>query len=451
MKLLLGQISGSALSANDVLSPYIYVFYVAFIVAFIFTPVMRQVATYYGIIDAPDGKRKMHSMPVAYLGGVAVFLGWIAGLAISQFLHLHRQDLGLSPYLRVNFSIVVGGALIVLLGLWDDIHKLDPWVKIAGQVFAAAVLLYDGVGSQATAAVFHPLAGWMSLYLGWPHGPNPMLPQWFIAATSGILVVGIIVGCCNATNLMDGLDGLCGGVTAIIAAGFLFLAVHLAVSGSGLSANWDGLRVVLGLALLGAVLGFIPYNFNPASIFMGDAGSMFLGYACGIQIILMAQGLHPKWFLASMVIFALPILDTLLAFARRWVNGRPLFSADRFHFHHQMLARGFSVKQTVIISYALAIGFGLLGTAIVFMRTRYAVAVYLVVFGSILVAAFKMGMIHERAPETAKNPQGQESPSASAADADTAMEGHPAKRRLGHKADDIANDEAFVEAPTVSL
>jgi UDP-GlcNAc:undecaprenyl-phosphate GlcNAc-1-phosphate transferase len=395
MPLPLAQFPGR-LTVNDVLSPYIYVFYVAFIVAFVFTPIMRQVAMYYGIIDEPDGTRKLHKAPVAYLGGVAVFLGWIAGLAVSGFLHLHREDLGLSPFVRVNFSIVVGGSLIVMLGLWDDIHKLNPWVKIAGQVFAAAFLLYDGVGAQATTSLFHPLAAWMSLYLGWPHGPNPAFPAAVVAVTSGILVVCTVVGCCNATNLMDGLDGLCGGVTAIIAAGFLFLAVHLAASGSGLSANWDALRIVLGLALLGAVLGFVPYNFNPASIFMGDTGSMFLGYGCAIQIILMAQGQHPKWFLAAMVIFALPILDTLLAFARRWINGRPLFSADRFHFHHQLLARGFTVKQTVIISYALAIGFGILGTAIVFMRTRYAVAVYLVVFGSILVAAFKMGMIHER-------------------------------------------------------
>ncbi len=394
MSLILGQIPGRALTANEVLSPYIYVFYVAFIVAFVFTPIMRQVATYYGIIDRPDGKRKMHTTAVAYLGGIAVFLAWIAGLAVSQFLHLHRQDLGLSPYLRVNFSLIAGGSIIVLLGLWDDIHKLNPWVKIAGQVFAAAFLLYDGVGTQATAALFQPVATWMNLYLGWPHANA--FPGWFISLTSGLLVVGTVVGCCNATNLMDGLDGLCGGVTAIIAAGFLFLAVHLAASGSGLSANWDGLRVVLGLALLGAVLGFVPYNFNPASIFMGDAGSMFLGYACAIQMILMTQGQHPKWFLASMVIFALPVLDTALAFARRWVNGRPLFSPDRFHFHHQLLARGFTVRQTVILSYALALGFGVLGTAIVFMRTRYAVAVYLVVFGSILVAAFKMGMVHER-------------------------------------------------------
>jgi UDP-GlcNAc:undecaprenyl-phosphate GlcNAc-1-phosphate transferase len=165
--------------------------------------------------------------------------------------------------------------------------------------------------------------------------------------------------------------------------------------GGGMNSNWDALRVVLGLALLGAVLGFIPYNFNPASIFMGDTGSMFLGYSCATLIILLAQE-RPKWFLAAMVMFALPVLDTVLAFARRYVNGRPVFSADRFHFHHQLVGRGLTVRKTVLIIYAIAIGFALLGASIVFVRTRYAIAIYLVVFGSIIVAAYKMGMVHER-------------------------------------------------------
>jgi UDP-GlcNAc:undecaprenyl-phosphate GlcNAc-1-phosphate transferase len=154
------------------------------------------------------------------------------------------------------------------------------------------------------------------------------------------------------------------------------------------------------LAILGAVLGFVPYNFNPASIFMGDTGSMFLGYCCAVMIILNGQGQHPKWFLASMVIFALPVLDTALAVARRYINKRPFFSADRHHFHHQLVARGFTVKQTVLISYALAGGFALLGSLMVFMRTRFAGAIYLMVFGFIIVAAYKMGMVHEK-PATA--------------------------------------------------
>jgi UDP-GlcNAc:undecaprenyl-phosphate GlcNAc-1-phosphate transferase len=392
---------GETFTADEVLSPYIFVFYASFLIAFTFTPVMRLVASFYGIIDLPDRVRKNHSGPVAYLGGVAVFLGWISGLATSQFLHLHRLTAGWPiSYPLVSFGIVIASLVIIVLGLWDDIFGIRPVVKVFGQIIAATFLLLDDVGTQCTRPI---LSGLLSYACAAFHLSNPLLETggrvfWFdtlVLVSSGLLVVLVIVGCCNATNLMDGLDGLCGGVTAIIVAGLLFVAVHLAMTGSGLNTNWDALRVILGLSLLGAVLGFIPFNFNPASIFMGDTGSMFLGFCCGTLIILMAQ-VQSKWFLAAMVMFALPILDTSLAFARRWIARRPIFSADAQHFHHQLVHRGFSVRQTVMIEYGLSLIFAVLGIAIVYVRTRYAVALYLVTFGSIIVAAYKMGMVHER-------------------------------------------------------
>jgi UDP-GlcNAc:undecaprenyl-phosphate GlcNAc-1-phosphate transferase len=393
------QLSGRVFTADQVLSPYVYVFYASFIVAFLFTPVMRAVAMFYNIVDNPDRARKMHQVPVAYLGGVAVFLGWLAGLAVSQYLTLHRLENGWPiTHPSIKFSIVMGALIIIVLGLWDDLHGLKPLGKVCGQLMAAVFLLMDDVGTQLTRPMLEPLIVRIGIATGVSLPFDAASLPWFmplIYISSSLVVVLLVVGACNATNLMDGLDGLCGGVTAIITFGFVFVAVHLAMYGGGLNTNWDALRVIIGLAILGAVLGFVPYNFNPASIFMGDTGSMFLGYVCAVLIILMAQD-QPKWFLASMVMFALPILDTSLAFARRWIAGRPLFSADAQHFHHQLVQRGFTVKQTVLISYGLAIVFGLLGVAIVFMRTRYAAAIYLVTFGSIIVAAYKMGMVHER-------------------------------------------------------
>jgi len=384
---LLGQIPAKVYSVDEVLSNYVYVFYAAFIVSFIFTPIVRAIALYYGIVDRPDRLRKVHSVPIAYLGGIAVFLGWLCGLVVSQYLTLHRLDPGWpTPHPVVRFSIVMGALIIVLLGLWDDVLGLKPWMKIGGQVFAALCLLADGIGIQSANAILNVSVGRV---VGFIFGPGHELPQWLVISASVLFVIAIVVGCCNASNLMDGLDGLCGGVTAIIAFSFLFVSIHLACVGNGLNANWDALRVIMGLALLGAVLGFVPFNFNPASIFMGDTGSMFLGFVCATMIITMARE-QSKWLLASMVMFALPILDTSLAFARRWVNRRPLFSADKQHFHHQLVARGFTVKQTVLISYGLAIFFGLLGMVMLFIRTRYAGAIYLVVFGSIIVAAYKM-------------------------------------------------------------
>jgi UDP-GlcNAc:undecaprenyl-phosphate GlcNAc-1-phosphate transferase len=381
---------------DTVLSPYIYVFIAAYVVSFIFTPIMRRVAEYYGVIDKPDLLRKMHSRPVAYLGGVAVFMGWVAGLAISQFTHLHYWEesfnlkAGFAHHVVITPQIMIAAFIIVTLGLVDDIRSLNPKVKIFGQVVAAGVLIWGKVGVMSTGPLLRPLfvrlepLGWLPAW--WP---------WIVYGTSCALVVGLIVFCCNATNLMDGLDGLCGGVTAIISAGFLFLAVHMAMNSGAGDVHGSGLRIVLALALLGAILGFVPYNFNPASIFMGDTGSMFLGFSLALLILTMAS-IDARWLLASLVMFALPVLDTALAIARRIVNKRHVFAADKQHFHHQLVARGLTVKKAVLTAYMLAIGFTILGGLIVYLRTRYAMCAYLVIFGSIIVAAYKMGMVHER-------------------------------------------------------
>ncbi|HEX4055472.1 MAG TPA: MraY family glycosyltransferase [Tepidisphaeraceae bacterium] len=376
-----------SLTWDSVLSPHVYVFCAAWLVSFIFTPIMQAIANFYGIIDQPDRVRKLHATPVAYLGGVAVFMGWLAGLATSQ-LHLPQDEIG-APHLQVKLNIVFGALLIVLLGLWDDVKRIPPRNKILGQVIAAIILLKGGVGSHCLDPLFQPI----NIRLQNALGPHFFFPDPLVAVLSWSFVVAMVVGCCNATNLLDGLDGLCGGVSAVIGAGFLFLAVHLAML--GLEPDWDAVRIVLALAMLGAIVGFVPYNFNPASIFLGDTGSMFIGYSCATIIVLLAQE-QSKWLLAALVMFALPILDTALAFARRWVNRRPLFSADRHHFHHQLVERGFSIRQTVLISYGLAFAFGILGMMVAYIRTRYAISFYLVIFGSIIVAAYKMGLVHEK-------------------------------------------------------
>jgi UDP-GlcNAc:undecaprenyl-phosphate/decaprenyl-phosphate GlcNAc-1-phosphate transferase len=390
----LGADSVPTSTVDEVLSPYIYVFYAAFLVSFLFTPVMRQIALYYRVIDQPDANRKMHKEPVAYLGGIAVFLGWLSALATSQYVQTHRLDSSII-HLQWPVAIAVGATMIVMLGLWDDTRKIKPWMKIAVQVIAAIALLHGGVGADSTGPLLTPVIIRLPMVVHMQTATASAFIHWVVLSTSCMMTITLVVGCCNATNLMDGLDGLCGGVTAIIAAGFVFLAVHMATFGHLGTTNTEGMRVVLGLALLGAVLGFVPFNFNPASIFLGDTGSMFIGFSFATLLTMMAEE-RPKWFLAAFVMFALPVLDTALAFVRRWVNKRPIFSADLHHIHHQLLARGFTVRQTVTISYGLAICFTLLGGAIVFMRTRYVVAAYMVIFGFIIVAAYKMGLVHER-------------------------------------------------------
>lgn len=400
------------LSPDDVLKPYVWVFYAAFIVAYLLTPLMRRVATYYGVVDKPDNLRKIHREPVAYLGGVAVFLGWLVGVAVATKCQWHLGPSWVQVYgadnpvppLKVPIHIVVAAMLVVALGFYDDIRHISPKFKIAGQVLAAVVLLSGGIGTSITA----PFVENVVLRLPRSLGIDPNVVDWIVYITSSGLTTAIVVFCCNASNLMDGLDGLCGGVTAIISLGLVALAVNLALYpnlSSFDTANRDSLRVILGLALLAATLGFVPFNFNPASIFMGDAGSLFLGFSCALMIILLGEA-EARWLLAALVMFSLPVLDTALAFARRKLAGRALFSADKQHLHHQLVARGMSVKQAVLTAYALAIFFVICGIAIVYIRTRYAVAFYLVLFGSIIVAAYKMGMIHERVVKAPKAEMG---------------------------------------------
>ncbi len=276
-----------AFTADEVLSPYIFVFYASFLVAFIFTPVMRLVASFYGIIDQPDRVRKVHAAPVAYLGGVAVFLGWISGLATSQFLHLHRLTAGWPiSYPVVNFGIVIASLVIIVLGLWDDIYGIRPVVKVSGQVIAATFLLLYDVGSQCTRPF---LVGILNYACNVFHLANPLVSEpghilWFdtlVLVSSGLLVVLVIVGCCNATNLMDGLDGLCGGVTAIIVAGLLFVAVHLAMTGGGLDTNWDALRVILGLSLLARSLALSLLTSTPPAFSWATPAACSLASAAG--------------------------------------------------------------------------------------------------------------------------------------------------------------------------
>jgi UDP-GlcNAc:undecaprenyl-phosphate GlcNAc-1-phosphate transferase len=187
--------------------------------------------------------------------------------------------------------------------------------------------------------------------------------------------VVLVVLVCNATNLLDGLDGLCSGVTAIISVGFLMLAAWLATWGR--FPGTDELRIGLCLSMAGAILGFMPYNIPPASIFMGDAGSMLLGFFVATMMALFCQEGPFRWFLAACVVFALPILDTALAVVRRFRSGMSIFAGDRSHLYDQLVDRGMTIKQVVILFYILAGSTATMGVILaVNLRTRYALILY---------------------------------------------------------------------------
>lgn len=378
--------TGGKLGYQNIIGPYMSVFFAAFFVAFVMTPIMRVLATRNGIVDWPDLHRKNHIEPVAYLGGVAIFAGWFAGIGLSYFTTSHDPEI--VPAINFPLSIILGGAAIVITGLFDDVYSISPRVKVGGQLFAAAALAANNVGTQLVANTL----GILNL-----PAPDPLV---YLLGTAVIAI--FVVGGCNALNLIDGLDGLAAGVSAIACVGFLIIAAMVSI-GPATDAEGqllphvftDPWRIVMCLAILGALLGFLPFNFKPASIFMGDAGSLLVGYLC-VSMILLFSLTGPRALLlvtAALIVFALPITDTSLAIFRRKMQGKPILSPDNQHIHHLLRRSGLSVRKSVMVMYCAAIVFATTGVALVALnlRWRYVLAVFFVLYGFIFATAYKYG------------------------------------------------------------
>ncbi len=368
---------------------------VAFAVSLIATPLVRFIAYRKQIVDKPDNLLKPHGHAVAYLGGVAICLGLLAGLACyltvmpdgQAYLAALAEDLAAFEVKSVManpvwnlIAIAISSILITVVGLVDDIREISPRKKVLGQVLAAGILLAGGVGIKAAEVVLQPL----------------LLPDslWLLLPLSSLMCVVMVIATCNATNLLDGLDGLCGGVTGIIALGFLALAVWLAMWAWPGHLDRDYLRVGLSLAMAGAVLGFLPYNIPPASIFMGDAGSMLLGFFVATMMILFCTEGNTRWFIAAWVVFALPTLDTSLAVVRRLISRKGIFTGDRSHLYDQLVDRGMTVRKVVVLFYILSILAAVIGVgAAIFMRGRHALVMYVLMFLAIFVLFYRLGMV----------------------------------------------------------
>ncbi len=345
----------------------------AFFSALAGTALCRRAALRFGIVDRPDGRVKTHAEPTAYLGGVGILTGLTVGTLSG--IHLLRADTVFPHELRWLLGVLAGAAIACLVGLADDMLDLRPRHKIFGQLLAATVLLLVGI---------HPNLQQVARPLGLS------LPPGVEAILDVLVVMLFVVGATNSLNLLDGLDGLCGGVTAIITIALLLLAAHLATW--GFSDIGDSVRIVICLGLVGSVCGFLPFNRHPARIFMGDAGSTLLGFVAAALMILFAERVV-RWWLASVVVFGLPILDTAVAVVRRLLNRRPLFVSDRGHIYDQMIDRGIPLRRTVAICYILAGFYALLGVAMSQIRTRYAVAVYLLVAATSVLIVWRKGYL----------------------------------------------------------
>jgi UDP-GlcNAc:undecaprenyl-phosphate GlcNAc-1-phosphate transferase len=306
---------------------------VAGLVTLAATPIVRRIAIRFGWV-VRGGGRKVHSTPVPQLGGVAIFLG-IIGAFVFEVVGEARfgwtGGLASGSVDGANLFGVFGGlALVFLVGLLDDVYDLAPGVKLAGQIAAGILVAASGLRID---------------YVGNPLGRGLiMLGLLSIPAT-----VAYLVGFANVINLIDGLDGLAAGVTAIAATSLLVLAAQ----GNRYEA------AALAAAIIGACLGFLRFNFSPASIFMGDSGAMLLGFALATVSLLGVMKTTVAIALAvPLLIVGVPIFDTISAIVRRVKSGRPIQEADRGHIHHRLLTRGFDTRQTVLILYVWSAALG---------------------------------------------------------------------------------------------
>ena len=296
---------------------------VAFVVSIALTPFVKRLAVKVGAVDVPGEARRVHDHPIPRMGGLAIFIGFM--LSLIFFVPMSTKVTGL----------LVGSVIIAVMGGVDDIVSLNPWVKLAGQIVAALVaircgLVFDVISNpNIFAEETYIEIGWLSI---------PLTMLW-------------IVGCTNAVNLIDGLDGLAVGVSAI--SSLTMLIVSLFVSEPVVS--------IILAALTGACLGFMPYNLNPAKIFMGDVGSQLLGFVLSTASIMGLFKLHAIiTFFVPLLALALPLADTIFAFFRRILHGQSPFKADKGHFHHRLLAMGLNQKQVVAVLYGISAVLGLM-------------------------------------------------------------------------------------------
>ncbi len=316
-------------------------FIVAFIITFITTPFVKKLAFKVGAVDVPKDNRRMHKKPTARLGGLAIFFGFI--VSVIAYATLDRELAGM----------LIGCCVIVVLGIFDDILALSAKLKLVVQLLAALCPILAGVQID-----FIRVPGFISetgyLALG-----------WFAVPVTLVWIIGIT----NATNLLDGLDGLACGVSSISALTLLCIALIVG----------EPEIAFITSALAGACFGFLPYNFNPAKLFMGDTGALFLGFVLATTSV---QGLFKGYAVISvaapLLILGLPIFDTVSAILRRLKNHQPIMSPDRGHLHHRLIDAGFSQKQAVSTIYALClvlciVAVGLIATGAISMWVLAAV------------------------------------------------------------------------------
>lgn len=317
---------------------YLVSFAVSFIISLLTTPFARDLAIKFHAVDYPRA-RGMNKEPVPRMGGLAIVIGFLCAIImLTPFI----QDFHTKQFM----GFILGGIIIVLVGMLDDVYELSAKVKLLIQIIVALIVVYTGTRID---------------FIMWP--------MWqYLKPFSVPITILWIIGLINAVNLIDGIDGLAAGVTSIASICLMVLCI---LSGSEVA-------VLLTAILAGSCLGFLPRNFSPAEVYMGDTGSTFLGYVLAVSSCI---GVFKSYAILSILLavlaMALPILDTAFAMIRRAINHKPIMSPDRGHLHHRLIDAGYTPKQAAVMLYALSFVSALIAVLIAVKDFRATIVVFI--------------------------------------------------------------------------
>lgn len=336
------------------MNEYIKIFLIATALGLIFTPFAIKFAKKFGFIDIPKDNRRMHKKPMPLSGGVAIYLSFVITVLLS--LKVDREII----------ALLVGSTIIVISGLIDDKVGLSPKMKIVFQLAASFVVVLAGVRIEFFT--------------------NPLMfgdALVFLEYLSIPITIFWIVGITNTVNLIDGLDGLADGVSMICSISLFFIALKFGY----------GNIAIIAIALAGACLGFLPYNFNPAKIFMGDTGALFLGFVLSfISVEGVMKSAAALTIFVPVLILGVPVFDTAFAMVRRKLSGKSIVEADKGHLHHRLLALGLSQRQTVSVLYTISIVFGVLANIVSDLSAKTGFIISILIAIAIILMAAMAGM-----------------------------------------------------------
>ena len=328
---------------------------VTLLTSLILVPIVKKVAIHVNAMDEPNA-RKIHKVPMPRLGGLAIYLSFLLGYML--YGEVSTQML----------SILIGGFLLILIGFIDDINSVPARYKLIVQIIAATIVVLYGDLSFSEVSVF---------------GYKIYFNEFWGSLSSIIFIVAIT----NAINLIDGLDGLAAGISSIY---FLTIAIIAFILN-----RIGGLDVIISLIMLGATLGFLVHNFPPAKIFMGDTGSLFLGFMISIIALLGYKVTTFTSLIVPIVILAIPILDTIFAILRRLLKGQNIGVADKEHFHHQLLKMKYSPTKSILIIYAIDIAFAAVSIFYILGDNQIAIALYIVLMILLLFVVLKTDILFD--------------------------------------------------------